>query len=82
MGTTDLQRIFGRALKALRKELERERFGATSSPRKKPGRASANPRHIPVAVKCAVWERDRGQCAFMSDDGHRCEARMGSNTTT
>jgi len=28
-------------------------------------------------VKRAVWERDGGRCTFTSDDGHRCEARVG-----
>ena len=32
-------------------------------------------RHIPNAVKAAVWRRDRGQCAFVSDGGHRCTQR-------
>jgi 5-methylcytosine-specific restriction endonuclease McrA len=27
---------------------------------------------IPDAIKRAVWERDGGQCAFISDDGRRC----------
>jgi len=26
-------------------------------------------------VKRAVWVRDGGQCTFVSDKGHRCEAR-------
>jgi len=29
-------------------------------------------RHIPNAVKRAVWYRDAGQCAFVADSGHRC----------
>ena len=29
-------------------------------------------RHIPSAVKRAVWYRDGGQCAFVSADGRRC----------
>ena len=32
-------------------------------------------RHIPAAVKRAVWWRDAGQCAFVSDAGRRCTAR-------
>jgi hypothetical protein len=26
-------------------------------------------------VRRAVWERDRGQCTFVGDNGHRCTAR-------
>ena len=32
-------------------------------------------RHIPAEVKRAVWRRDAGQCAFVSDAGHRCTVR-------
>jgi hypothetical protein len=32
-------------------------------------------RHVPKAVQRAVWWRDRGQCAFVSTDGHRCADR-------
>ena len=32
-------------------------------------------RHVPNAVKRAVWRRDGGQCAFVSADGRRCEER-------
>ena len=32
-------------------------------------------RHIPNAVKRAVWYRDAGQCAFVADSGHRCTER-------
>ena len=26
-------------------------------------------------MKRAVWERDGGQCTFVSESGHRCESR-------
>ena len=32
-------------------------------------------RHIPSAVKRAVWRRDGGQCAFVSTVGRRCTER-------
>jgi len=32
-------------------------------------------RHIPAAVKRAVWWRDAGQCAFVSEGGRRCAER-------
>jgi 5-methylcytosine-specific restriction endonuclease McrA len=37
----------------------------------------ANPdsRHIPEAMREAVWERDGGRCTFTSESGHRCECR-------
>jgi len=32
-------------------------------------------RYIPPQVRRAVWERDQGQCTFVSTAGHRCPAR-------
>jgi hypothetical protein len=37
--------------------------------------AGARSRHIPKAVKRAVWYRDRGQCAFVSASGRPCLER-------
>ena len=34
-----------------------------------------NSRHIPIAVRQAVWDRDHGQCAFVSRSGRRCADR-------
>jgi len=42
-------------------------------------RASLSPaarsRRIPAAVRREVWARSQGQCEFVSETGHRCEAR-------
>ena len=62
------------ALKSLVRDLERRKFAATSRPHQAPGRASDDPRHIPAAVKRAVWERDLGRCTFVSERGERCPA--------
>jgi hypothetical protein len=32
-------------------------------------------RHVPAAVRREVYERDQGQCAFVSADGRLCEAK-------
>jgi len=71
----EIPELFERALDAYIRELEKQKFCATSRPRRGTGRTSANPRHIPASVKCAVWERDGGQCGFVSDGGQRCTAR-------
>ena len=71
----DLAQVLDRALDALIRELERRKFAATTRPRPRPRRSSPNPRHIPAAVKRAVWERDRGQCTFVSATGRRGLAR-------
>jgi hypothetical protein len=34
--------------------------------------ASNSGRHIPAALKRAVWERDRGRCTYVDSRGHRC----------
>lgn len=70
----DLAQVFGRALKALAHKLEKTRFAATPRPRRSQ-RPSPNPRHLPAAVKRAVWQRDGGQCTFLSGAGQRCPAR-------
>ena len=37
----------------------------------------SNSRHIPQALRDQVFERDQGQCSFVSEDGVRCDARHG-----
>jgi hypothetical protein len=32
-------------------------------------------RHVPAAVKRAVWVRDLGRCAYVGAEGHRCDER-------
>src|SRR5512143_2859409 len=71
----ELAEVLDRALDALIAQLERSKFAATNRPRPGQKHASADPRHIPAEVKRAVWERDGGRCTFVSEDGHRCEAR-------
>jgi hypothetical protein len=66
--------IFDRALTLLLEEVARKKMAATAAPG--PERITApGSRHIPAAVKRAVWFRDRGQCAFVSPQGRRCKER-------
>jgi hypothetical protein len=66
--------IFDRALTLLLDEVARTKMAATAAPG--PDRiTSPGSRHIPAAVKRAVWFRDRGQCAFVSKQGRRCKER-------
>jgi hypothetical protein len=69
----DPAQVFARALKALIAKLEQQKFAKTDRPR--PCRASDNSRHIPAEAKRTVWVRDGGQCTFVGENGHRCEAR-------
>jgi hypothetical protein len=70
----DLAQVLDRVLDLAIAQLEKQKFGATPRPRSG-GRKSARPRYIPLSVRRAVWKRDGGQCAYVSESGHRCEAR-------
>jgi len=71
----DVAQVFDRALDALIETLEKRKFAATSNPRPRRDGTGSNPRHIPADVKREVWERDGGQCTYVSDSGRRCEER-------
>jgi hypothetical protein len=71
----DIAEVYDRAVKELIKKMEHVRFGACGRPRAASAGASGDPRHISAQVKREVWKRDRGQCTFVSESGHRCEAR-------
>jgi hypothetical protein len=67
--------ILRRALKALIRLQERRKCGSAAK-RRHPGKALATRgRHIPAAIRIAVWRRDEGRCAFVSPDGRRCKSR-------
>ncbi len=71
VATGDVVEILDRALDALIVRLEKRKFAATARPRQAP-RPTAGKRHIPAHVKRTVWQRDGGQCTFISDAGRRC----------
>jgi hypothetical protein len=64
--------VFERALRALLRELERDRLGVVSRPRA-PRQPSKRSRHVAAAVRREVWRRDAGRCAFVGVDGRRCD---------
>ena len=66
----DAAEIFDRALALLVERLERQRFASTARPRASRPSAECS-RHIPAAVRRAVWRRDAGRCAFVGGHG-RC----------
>src|SRR5207247_1355354 len=70
----DLAQVLDRALDALIEKLEKRKCARAMRPRPSK-RPSDNPRQIPAHVKRAVWERDHGQCTFVSEAGRRCPAR-------
>jgi hypothetical protein len=66
--------IVDRALTALLRDIAREKYAATESPR--PGKGTANgSRYIAAEVRRFVWVRDLGRCRFVGTDGRRCNAR-------
>jgi len=66
--------IIDRALTVLVEQLEKRKAGHLSRPegaRTRPSAARLRGRHVPAAVKRAVWTRDQGRCAFIGPHG-RC----------
>ena len=61
------------------RRLEAKRFGRTEKPRKTLTMSDEQPRsrHIPAAIRRAVWNRDEGRCRFVDGEGQRCTARRG-----
>jgi len=70
----DVAAVLDRALEALIRQLEKRKFASTTRPRGN-GRPTSSPRHVPAHVKRAVWQRDGGQCTFVSESGKRCTSR-------
>lgn len=72
----DLATILDRALTVLIAQVKKDRFGVGRKPRSAAlPEGPATSRHVPDAIKRAVYERDGGQCTFVGTDGKRCEQR-------
>jgi hypothetical protein len=71
--------VFDKALDALIVNLKRERFAVGRKPRNPaaPAESMSWSRHIPDAIKRAVYERAQGRCEFVGDDGRRCSETGG-----
>jgi 5-methylcytosine-specific restriction endonuclease McrA len=69
----DPAEIFDRALTLLVEHLERTKLASAKRPRV-PHALVTQSRHIPSAVKRAVWHRDAARCAFVGAEG-RCAER-------
>jgi hypothetical protein len=70
----DPAQVFERALDVLVEELVRRKYAVTSRPHASRAQADDS-RNIPAEVKRAVYIRDRGQCAYVSPAGRRCDER-------
>jgi 5-methylcytosine-specific restriction endonuclease McrA len=69
----DAAQVLERALDLLVESLEKRKCAAVVKPRA--SRESTRARYVPAHVRRAVWQRDGGQCTFVSGDGHRCDSR-------
>jgi 5-methylcytosine-specific restriction endonuclease McrA len=82
----DAGAIIDRALTLLLAKVESTKLGVTPQPRSRPSIRRATddmprtadavaPRQVRRTVRRVVWERDGGQCAFVSPCGNRCTER-------
>ena len=71
----DVAAILDRVLDMAIGRLEEQKFAACSRSRPRRQRRAPAGRYVPADVRRAVWQRDGGQCTFMSEAGHRCPAR-------
>jgi len=70
----DVAQVLHRALVGLVRDLEKRKYAVTDQTRAPQGH-EAKGRHIPAHVRRGVHGRDQGRCTFVSESGHRCEAR-------
>jgi hypothetical protein len=82
--TSELAVVFDKALDALIEKLKKERFavGTRSRNQSAPARPAPVPsafpsRHIPAAIRRAVYERAEGRCEFVDEEGRRCSETGG-----
>jgi hypothetical protein len=75
----DLAAIIEAAVTEKLERLEARRFARTKAPRNGPSATQVPPssRHVPAAVRRAVYERDGGRCRYVNERGRRCTAREG-----
>lgn len=75
----DLAALVERALDLLIADVKKKRFAVGCAPRTSPQASSgpAKTRHVPDAIKRAVFERDQGRCTFVDARGRRCAETRG-----
>ena len=70
----DVGKILARAISVLLTQVRKQKFAETSTPRAQRA-AESGSRHIPAAIRRAVWSRDGGRCTYASTEGRRCDSR-------
>jgi 5-methylcytosine-specific restriction endonuclease McrA len=84
----DLVEVQRRSLQLLVEQLRRRKHAATVRPRASAPAAPAHiqrsqqqtkprGRHLPAALRRAVWQRDGGRCAYSDERGVRCRETAG-----
>lgn len=69
----DIAKILSKAISVLLAQVREQKFAEVSRPRS--ASPSVHPsRHIPAAIRRAVWQRDGGRCTYVSADGRRCDS--------
>ena len=68
----DMAAVLERALDLLMEDVKKERFAVGRKVRQAPKEEVGSSRHIPDAIKRAVYERDGGRCTFVDERGRRC----------
>jgi 5-methylcytosine-specific restriction endonuclease McrA len=76
----DVAQVLKRALNALVQQLEQKKFSKCVRSRSVRAHTSGSRdgsecRYIPAEIRRAVWQRDQGQCTFVSAKGRRCEEK-------
>jgi 5-methylcytosine-specific restriction endonuclease McrA len=71
----DLPVVFDRALTVLLEHLEKTKLAKAQRPRTATTNITHS-RHIPAAIKRAVWKRDGGRCAFVGSSGRCAETNF------
>ena len=69
--------IVEHALEVLHADLLKKKAAEVSRPRAARADLEVAGRHIPAAVKRAVFKRDKGACAFVASNGARCGSKSG-----
>jgi hypothetical protein len=71
----DLGAILAQAVALLHAREHKRQSAQTASPRPSPVPSGSPSRHVPAAIRRAVWKRDGGRCSYESRHGRRCDAR-------
>lgn len=71
----DVGKILVHAISVLLNQVRKRKFADAARPRPAPAPSNGPPsRHIPAAIRRAVWSRDAGRCTYVSEGGQRCES--------